>query len=51
MSDGSLDSDPLAWSMNIDILPLCYQSINPLVEVMHCLEPGAIKVLKTTETF
>ena len=40
---------PLAWSMNVDIVPLCFQSINPMVELLQCLEPGATKVIKVTD--
>lgn len=40
---------PLAWSMGIDVLPMCYQSINPTIELIQCLEPGAIKVVKEAD--
>ena len=43
------ESDPLAWSMGIDVLPMCYQSINPSIELIQCLEPGSIKVIKSIE--
>ena len=46
---GEGGEQPLAWSMDIDVVPLCYQSINPTVELIHCLEPGAIKIIKAVE--